>query len=205
VSALTAGVRKRAAGVLNRSEGSAVHDEQALVEAARSDRQAFGRLYDRYFDSIYNYIYRRVGDLEAAEDLTSATWERALVAIGRYETRGLPFGAWLFRIAGNLVANYHRERAAHRQVPLDTAPLVGAEFSLSADDRNAVHAALGQLSDSDQEILGLVYFAELPPPEIAAVLGCSAAAVHKRLHRARIRLRERYEDHSSERAPGTLP
>lgn len=66
------------------------HDEDGLVEAARTDRQAFGVLYDRHFDAIYHYIARRVGDAETAEDIASHVWERALKAIERYEIRGFP-------------------------------------------------------------------------------------------------------------------
>ena len=172
-------------------------DEDALVEAARTDRAAFGQLYDRYFDAIYNYIYRRVGDQEAAEDLTSATWERALAAIERYEVRGLPFAAWLYRIAGNLVANHHRRRSLRHHVPFDASYGHGsAEFQGRAEDEQTVRVALDKLADSDQEVLALAYFAGLAPQEMANVLGCSLAAVHKRLHRARVRLREQIEDMS---------
>jgi RNA polymerase sigma-70 factor (ECF subfamily) len=178
--------------VLSLGEGSAVHDEDALVEAARENRRAFGELYDRYFDATYNYIYRRVGDHEAAEDLASATWERVLVAIGRYENRGLPFGAWLFRIAGNLVANHHREQRSRRAVAWDDAGqravVAGAtEFQARSDERALVRGALNALAASDREVLQLAYYAGLSAEQMGAVLECSPAAAHKRLQRARTR------------------
>ena len=167
-------------------------DEDLLVEAARDDRQAFGQLYDRYFDDVYHYIARRVGDEQTAEDLSGAVWERALVAIERYEIRGVPFSAWLYRIAGNLIANHHRKRQLRRMVSF--AGQLGESGGQSqVDERAMVREAMLKLSEGDQEVLGLCYFAGMTPPEIADVLGCSPAAVHKRLHRARTRLRSHIE------------
>lgn len=173
---------------MSRREQLSELDEDALVEAARADREAFGVLYDRHFDAVYQYIARRVGDQSVAEDLTGAVWERALRAIERYEIRGLPFAAWLYRIAGNLVANHHRRRNLWRAVPLSSR-LAKADPRDRLDQRSTVRAAMSRLSESDQEVLSLYYFAGLSPPEIGDVLGCTPAAVHKRMHRARLRLR----------------
>ncbi len=168
-------------------------EDRALVEAASGDREAFGQLYDRHFDAIYNYIARRVGGDEVlAEDISAAVWERALSAIERYELRGVPFKAWLYRIAGNLIANHHRRRKLRQFVPF--LPHHGRERPQQRwDDRAAVQAALESLSESDQEVLALYYFAGVTPPEIAESLGCSTAAVHKRLHRARERLKKQLQ------------
>lgn len=167
-------------------------EEDRLVEAARTDREAFGRLYDRYFALVYHYIARRVGDPEIAEDLAATVWERALTAIERYELRGVPFAAWLYRIAGNLVANHHRRRRLWQMVAFARPHDVADEGR--SDERTMVRQALAELSTDDQELLGLCYYAGLTPPEIADVLGCTTAAVHKRMHRARERLRRRIEE-----------
>jgi RNA polymerase sigma-70 factor, ECF subfamily len=178
--------------VINAETRSGFPDEDELVLAARTDRQAFGVLYDRYFDAIYHYIARRVGDTETAEDLASAVWEKALIAIQRYEVRGVPFAAWLYRIAGNLVANHHRQGLLRRVLPL--LKTHGSDTPMERlDEQSAVRAAFRALSAADQEVLSLSYFAGLEPPEIAAVQGCSVAAVHKRLARARARLRDELE------------
>ena len=144
-------------------------------------------------------IARRVGDPDMAEDLAAEVWERALTAIERYQIRGVPFAAWLYRIAGNLVANYHRKRRLWHLVPF------AREYDVStrapSDDRAMVRQAILALSAEDQEVIGLCYFAGLTPPEIADVQGCTPAAVHKRLHRARERLRRQLE--GDERASAT--
>lgn len=163
-------------------------DEGTLVKAARTDRQAFAALYDLYADRIYHYIARRVSSEPIAEDLASATWERALAAIERFEFRGTPFSAWLYRIAGNLIANHYRQDRAHPESELDSQRAVSAGLGALAE-RQEVRNALMRLSESDQELIGLCYFAGLTPAEIADVLGVSPAAIHKRLHRARERLR----------------
>ena len=94
-------------------------EDSDLVLRARTDAEAFGHLYERYVDRIYAYIYHRVGNAQDAEDLTARTFYRALDNLDRYEDRGLPFAAWLFRIAHNLVANWHRDRSRRRFLSLD--------------------------------------------------------------------------------------
>jgi RNA polymerase sigma-70 factor (ECF subfamily) len=170
-------------------------DEDALVEAARHDRAAFGELYDRYFDAVYHYVACRVDDEQVAEDLAATVWEKALRAIERYELRGSPFLAWLYRIAGNQVVNHYRRRRLRQWVHLTDRESDG-DRSGRLEERTAVRSAYEHLSDADQEILGLFYYAGLAAGEIAQVIGSSEAAVHKRLQRARDRLRVLLEGES---------
>jgi RNA polymerase sigma-70 factor (ECF subfamily) len=94
-------------------------DESGLVELAKSDPEAFGELYQRNVDRIYTYVYYRIGNEADAEDLTARTFYQALENIPRYVEKGVPFAAWLYRIAHNLVANYHRTRNRWRMTPLE--------------------------------------------------------------------------------------
>ena len=96
-----------------------ISDTDALARAAEGDNEAFGILYDRYIGRIYNYIYYRTGNQHDAEDLTSRVFTRAIKHIPHYEDRGLPFSAWLYRIAHNLVANFHRDNSRRQIVELD--------------------------------------------------------------------------------------
>ena len=95
--------------------------EDALIQQAKRDANAFGQLYESYVDKVYNYIFYRVGNTHDAEDLTSRAFHRALASIPTYEQRGAPFSAWLFRIAHNLVANWHRDQERRPVVALDEA------------------------------------------------------------------------------------
>src|SRR6185436_2875022 len=80
--------------------------EQALVEAAKKDPSSFAALYEAHFERIYAFVAHRVRDRSIAEDLTAEVFRRALAAIGRFEWRGVPFAAWLYRIAANEIADH---------------------------------------------------------------------------------------------------
>ena len=102
----------------------AEEDEAALVARARTDPDAFGQLYESYVDRVYSYIYHRVGNVQDAEDLTARTFHRALEKFDSYEDRGLPFSAWLFRIARNRCHDHHRSRSQRntsRNRPLEAS------------------------------------------------------------------------------------
>ena len=89
-----------------------IPEDIALAKASNGDKDAFGILYQRYVKRIYNYVYYRTGNQHDAEDITARVFFRAMRHIGNYTDRGVPFSAWLYRIAHNLVANWHRDRKA---------------------------------------------------------------------------------------------
>src|SRR5688572_22257350 len=109
----------------------AAADERLLIEAARNDPARFGELYEAHFERIYAYVARRVRDRHAAEDITSEVFQQALAHIGRYEFRGAPFSAWLYRIAANAIADrwkaQERERGTPGPEPSAEPDLVGVE------------------------------------------------------------------------------
>ncbi|MDV7391119.1 sigma-70 family RNA polymerase sigma factor, partial [Arthrospira platensis SPKY1] len=88
--------------------------EWALIERARVDKDAFGELYKLYVDRIYSYVYYRTGNAAEAEDLTARIFERAMKHIANFEQQGVPFSAWLYRIAHNLVANWYRDHSRRK-------------------------------------------------------------------------------------------
>ena len=91
------------------------HDAE-LVARAQADPEAFGALYERYVKKIYNYLYYRTGNTHDAEDLTERVFQKAMMNLHRYTSRGLLFSAWLYRIAHNLLANWHRDRGRRQTV-----------------------------------------------------------------------------------------
>jgi RNA polymerase sigma-70 factor (ECF subfamily) len=166
-------------------------DELTLVEQARRDPQAFAELYDRYVDRIYAYAYRWCGEAALAQDVTSATFEKALVHLRRAGWRGASYCAWLYRIARNEMIQHHRRQ--RRLTPL--AATLTSETNIEAtfqhtQERRTLITALGRLSLADQEVLTLRFFEELSSAEVAEILGCSTANVYMRLHRALERLRK---------------
>ncbi|TAK33204.1 MAG: sigma-70 family RNA polymerase sigma factor [Chloroflexota bacterium] len=175
-------------------------DEAALVEAARTSAEAFGELYDRYFDRIYRYAYRKTNSREEAEDITSLTFQRALEGLGRYEWRSLPFGAWLYRIASNAIIDRHRRWAP--TVPVDDLdeggdlPLTKVqpdELIERVEAHQELVAALRQLSTDQREVLILRFSENLRFKEIGVIMGRSEGAVKKLLYRALLALRGHLE------------
>jgi len=168
------------------------YDELAdrdLVALAKKDKEAFGELYQRYLPKIYSYVYYRTGNRHDAEDLTARVFFRALAHIGNYEDRGLPFRAWLYRIAHNLVANWHRDQGRRKIIALedyvaypqhDEAPDSLAE---EREERRELLAALRQLPADRQQLLLLKFIEQLSNAEIGQIMGRSEGAVKSLYHR----------------------
>ncbi|GIJ40551.1 RNA polymerase sigma factor [Micromonospora andamanensis] len=160
-------------------------DVSALVARAQAgDVEAFGEIYGRYVDQVHRQVYRRVLDREAAEDLTSETFVRALANLSSFRQRGSDFGAWLATIARNLTINWQRSHQ-RRERPVaelrDAAP-VGRVPSPEADavanlTREALLAGIEQLKPDQQRVVALRYFGELSIEETATKLGKTPSAV----------------------------
>lgn len=151
-------------------------DESALVERAKTDQKAFGELYERYVKRIYNYIYYRTGNHHDAEDLTARVFQRALQHIGNYVDRGVPFSAWLYRIAHNLVVDHVRRQHPVATSAIDVLSQQAAEHEpeqaveiseAHADLINAMHI----LSEVEQEVIILRFVEGLSHREVAEIIG----------------------------------
>jgi RNA polymerase sigma-70 factor, ECF subfamily len=171
-------------------------DDSDLVARARDDQAAFGELYERYVKQIYGYIYFRTGNHHDAEDLTARVFHRALVHIGTYVERGVPFQAWLYRIAHNLVANWHRDRNRRKVVPLDEfiaaglrseAPEDTTEFQ---DEKERLVEAIRRLPEERQQLLILKFVDRLSNQEIGEIMERSEGAIKSLYHRTLLALRE---------------
>lgn len=175
-------------------------DEGSLVAAAKRDPREFGPLYELYVDRIYRFAYRRVGTHHEAEDITAQTFQQALQALPAYEWRGLPFGAWLFRIAGNIINR--RGRTSGREVAVeDVTVFSGYE---ETDDDPADHVwrseqagelaeKIGRLPPDQQRVLVLKFSHGLKNREIGDLMGRSEGAIKQLVHRALVSLRASME------------
>jgi RNA polymerase sigma-70 factor (ECF subfamily) len=149
---------------------------ERLVEQARAgDAWAFGRLFDEYHVPVYRYIASRVRRPVDAEDLTQLVFVKALEALPRYESRGAPFGGWLFRLARNAVIDQARTRHEHATLDaiLDRSDgLAGPdEVAATREALEAVADALATLTDEQREAIALRFFAGLSAREAAEVMG----------------------------------
>jgi RNA polymerase sigma-70 factor (ECF subfamily) len=171
--------------------------ENDLVEMAKAgDKEAFGELYERYVEKIYNYVYYRTGNHHDAEDLTARVFFRAMGHIENYTERGVPFQAWLYRIAHNLVANWHRDRGRRKVIPLDE--FIAASLKSDAPDRQAEDKeereallnAIRRLPDERQQLLTLKFVEHLSNAEIGAIMDRTEGAIKSLYHRTLIALRD---------------
>lgn len=171
-------------------------DDSELIKRAKTDKDAFGQLYERYADKIYNYVYYRTGNAADAEDLTARVFMRAMKHIANYDDRGVPFSAWLYRIAHNLVANWYRDRSRRKIMSLDDVsqwnfheegPESLAQF---LEDREALLATIRRLPAERQELLILKFVERLSNKEIGDIMDRSEGAVKSLYHRTLLFLRE---------------
>ena len=162
-----------------------------LVEAAqRGETEAFGRLYDHYSDTVYRYIYYRVGSKATAEDLTSETFLRALRRIGTFTWQGRDFGAWLVTIARNLVADHFK--SSRFRLEVTTGEMLDAnEVARSPEDsvleqlsNEALLTAVRKLNPQQQECVTLRFLHGLSVAETARVMGKNEGAIKTLQYRA---------------------
>ena len=149
---------------------------ERLVQQARDgDVGAFGQLFDHYGEPIYRYSASRVNRPSDAEDLTQVVFVKALEALPRYESRGIPFGGWLFRLARNTVIDHVRTRRDHADIEA-LAEQPGADpgpeaIVVARDEMAAISTALATLTDEQRDTINLRFFGGLSAREAADVLG----------------------------------
>lgn len=173
-----------------------IREEQKIVERSKKDSNAFGVLYEKYFDRIYNYLYRQTDDEELAGDLCSQTFINALNNLGRYEFRGLPFSAWLYKIAGNEVNKHYRKTKGKKIFSIEEVKL--KELVEQADeswDEELVQQVMNYMSDLPTDmiqVLELRFFEDKDFKEIAFILDITESGAKMRTYRALDKLRTNF-------------
>ncbi len=166
-----------------------LEQDQKLVQEAQQNPEKFAVLYDKYFDQIYRYVYRRVSDKDTVQDLVSQTFYDALAHIKSFEWRGFPFSSWLYKIAHNNVLKWYREQSKSQKVSLDDInelPDLNADQKLDASRKEKqleVQKVIDQLEPEEREIIRLKFFEEISNIEIAEVMGLSANHIGVKVYR----------------------
>jgi RNA polymerase sigma-70 factor (ECF subfamily) len=149
--------------------------ERLVDEARGGDAEAFAAIFDRFHEPVYRFIASRIHRPADAEDLTQLVFVKALEALPRYQSRGVPFGGWLFRLARNTVIDHvrtHRETTELEQVldrvDQDRGP---DEWAMTRQELESVRVALAALTDEQREAIALRYFAGLSAKEAATAMG----------------------------------
>lgn len=160
--------------------------EADLIRAARADPQQFAPLYERYFPEIFRFLLRRAQQRELAADLTQQTFLKALLSIEKYRDHGVPFRAWLYRIALNEIRMYWRKR---REVVIDIAAdearWIAGEIGVSEqeEDLKKLANALALLDARKARLIELRYMDGLSYADIGAILNIAEEAAKMRIHR----------------------
>ncbi len=176
-------------------------DEDTLLAVrARTDREAFGALFDRWLPKIYGYIYRRIGHRETAEDLASRAFEKAFAAIGSFDAARGTWSSWIYRIATNTLFDHYRAAKDVSLLEEDAAEKVPSKEDLNAlvdrgFDAAKVRAAMEHLPERYRTVLALRFFEERTTEELVAILkikrGTLAVLVHRALKALGKQLSER--------------
>jgi len=165
-------------------------EQRELIRRAKEcDPSAFARIYERYYQDIYNYIYYRVkGNIHLAEDLTSEVFLKALESIASFTFRGIPISAWLFRIARTMLAQYFRKETGAVDLPLEEEVLpteVGPSEIFERElTQQQLARALSNLTEEQQDVIILKFVDGLSNAEVAQILGKSEGAIKSLQHRA---------------------
>jgi RNA polymerase sigma-70 factor (ECF subfamily) len=163
--------------------------EWELVRRAQGyDEDALRQLYETYYPKIYNYAFLQMGDVPAAEDLASDVMLKMIESIQTYKFRGLPFGAWVFRIARNRLIDLHRRRKRRGEVDLSETlttalanPQVLAERAL---ERGQLQVAMKHLTDEQRQVITLKFIEGFDNRSVGKIMGRSEGAVKSLQHRA---------------------
>jgi RNA polymerase sigma-70 factor (ECF subfamily) len=173
-----------------------VSEKDLIKRASNGDQEAFGLIYQRYVDRIYNYVYYRTGNQHDAEDLTARVFYRALRHVCNYQDRGLPFSAWLYRIAHNLVANWHRDNSRRKEIPLDDRYMLQYRGDqpetvvVKSEEQEDLLRLIRRLPQDRQHLLILKFIENLPNAEIGQIMGRTEGAIKSLYHRTLLALRK---------------
>ena len=167
--------------------------ERLVTDARAGDRAAFAHLFDHFHEPVYRFVLSRLQRPSDAEDVTQAVFVKALEALPRYESRGIPFGGWLFRLARNTVIDFVRTRRDHAALDVavdrptrDAGP---AEVAAAREAVDTLRAALETLTDEQRDVIALRFFAGLSAREAAQAMGKQEGTVRGLQFRAIAALR----------------
>lgn len=166
-----------------------MHDESLLLERAKGyDPRALGEIYDTYFDKIYRYIYRYLGEARLAEDLTADVFLKLLEAIKSSQAPRTNLSAWLYRVAHNLVVDYFRRRSGGESTPLEERLVAaGDDLTMVVEKKLAqqqLRAAISHLTTDQQQVIILKFVEGLSNAQVGQVLDKTEGAVKSLQHRA---------------------
>ena len=177
-----------AAGPVERDDSAVLVEWEIVRRAQEYQEDALQALYEVYYPKVYNYAFLQLGDVQAAEDLSSDVMLKMVESIKSYKFKGLPFSAWVFRIARNRLIDLHRRRKRRGEVDLSesiagtlASPQVMAERAL---ERGQIQVALKHLTDEQRQVIVLKCIEGFDNRSIGGIMGRSEGAIKSLQHRA---------------------
>lgn len=179
--------------------------EEELIARARQDHEAFGLLYEKYFQPIFGYVLRRTANVALAEDITSQVFLKALKHLSKFRWKNVPFSAWLFKIATNEINSYYRKKKRLQYISLGEIKELRSNIDLLEEVCQAekelqrkrefleVHQKISQLKPKYQTVIALRFFENKKIKEIAKILGKKEGTIKAQIHRALLQLRKLME------------
>lgn len=178
----------------NKIPAQALEAEWSEVQAAQKNTADFRPLYNRYYNPIYRFIFKRVADEAITAELCSKVFLKALQNISSYTYQGVPFSAWLYRLALNETAQYFRQKKKNRVISVYETELDGIIDEKEPQEREkklqALIKALDELKEKDLNLIELRFFEERPFKEVAHILGISESNAKMRTYRALEKLKK---------------
>ena len=176
-----------------------MHEEWLEVQAAQEDPARFRPLYNRYYEPIFRFIFRRTASEELTADLCSQAFLKAMQNLKDYTFQGVPFSAWLYRIASNEVSQYYRKYQKNRVISIEEVNLTGMfeemeERSTGERLRKALFTALDDLHEADLQLIEMRFFEQRPFKEIAEILNMTESNAKVRTYRILERMKKRIKE-----------
>ena len=170
-----------------------IQQEWIEIQKAQSNRQFFRPLYNRYYEGIFRFVFKRVADESLSADITSQVFLKALQKLESYKFKGLPFSAWLYRIASNEVVQHYRDLKKSRVVSINDSQLENFADELEYSDsrhqlKDRISQSLNTLKEDELQLIELRYFEKLPFREIAEIMGLSESNAKVKTYRITTKL-----------------
>ena len=174
---------------------ASMQEEWVIIEAAQKNPAAFRPLYDKYFEQIFRFIFRRTASKDLSADICSQVFLKAMQKIGGYQYKGVPFSAWLYRIASNEVAQYYRDEKKNRVVSIESTQLSDLIEEIEEKEnenlRKAMIDAIDTLKPNDLQLIELRFFEQRPFKEIAEIVGITESNAKVKTYRILERLKRK--------------
>lgn len=176
--------------LFSKKKNKSVYSESELIELSKSNQQYFGALYEKYFDTIFRFVFKRLGgDETVSGDLTQQTFMKAMVNIQKYEDRGFPFSSWLFRIAQNEVNLYFRGQKNNKTIDINENQLksvfeeMDVSSNISLENQEKLIQCINSLEPDQMDLIELRFFQEMSFKEIGDIYDISEANAKMRIYR----------------------